>query len=169
MKELFDALLPLGRSVYFVPGNHETRELRPPSGITYLHGTKARLGGHAIGGLGGSNITPFGTPFELDDDEAAGILSSLGPLDILVSHCPPSGTECDVTHSGQHIGSEPVRRYVISSPPKLVLCGHVHESSALDSLEGAQIANPGPLMAGNYATIEISNTVGVELKSVSFR
>lgn len=128
-----------------------------------------RLGDRVIGGLGGSNITPFGTPFELDDAEAAAMLSSLGPLDILVSHCPPFGTRCDLTDSGRHIGSEAVRRYVSSSPPKLVLCGHVHESSAQDSLGGAKIANPGPLMAGKYAVVEISETIGVEFKSVSFR
>ncbi len=162
-------LSALDKPVYFVPGNHEPRSFRPPRGIVYLHARTAKLGNLSLGGFGGSNITPFGFPFELDDGEAAAELSSMGYVDILVSHCPPYGTRCDLTEAGEHIGSRPVRAFVASSRPRLVLCGHVHESMATDSIMGVtMVVNPGPLMAGRYALVKVSTELSVELKSAPF-
>jgi Icc-related predicted phosphoesterase len=120
-----------------------------------------------IGGLGGSNVTGMNTTFELQDSEARSILSSLGRVDILVSHCPPAKTKCDMA-GGRHIGSLPVREYIEREDPAVVLSGHAHESRAIDRLGGTTVVNPGPLMEGKYAVLNLGAIVSVELKSGAF-
>src|SRR3990172_5487215 len=80
--------------VLAVPGNCDPRDLLPVldgMGMN-LHGRKATVGGRTFVGVGGSNPTPFGTPFELSEEE---ILASVRPLmqpdTVLVSHPPPRG------------------------------------------------------------------------------
>ncbi len=98
--------------VLFVFGNSDPEGLAVPSNLVSLHGRRAKLGSTVVGGLGGSNRTPFGTPFELSDERAERLLDSIGSVDVLVSHCPPYGTKCDTTEAEENIGSKPVRSYV---------------------------------------------------------
>lgn len=150
--------------VYFVPGNADAPSSPVPEGVVQLHGKRTELGGLTVGGLGGSSKTPFGTPFELEDDSARSILSEVGKVDVLISHCPPSGTRCDSV-LGRHIGSDPVREYVLREKPKLVLSGHVHEARGVDRLGETELVNAGPMMRGNYAVVELGRTISVELKN----
>ncbi len=154
--------------VFFVPGNADARDTKPPAGVVQLHGKTTRLGSYTVGGLGGSSPTPFGTPFELSDGEADRLLHALGKVDILVSHCPPHGTKCDRAQD-RHVGSMPVRRYVERHRPALVLSGHAHESRGVDNLGGSTLVNAGPLMDGNYAEVHIDGLVSVELKGERLR
>ena len=57
--------------VYVIPGNCDPRDMPEKIGAvaTDLHGKKITIEGHDIVALGGGNISPFGTPFELEDDE----------------------------------------------------------------------------------------------------
>lgn len=156
--------LSCGPPVFFVQGNADSPGTEVPMGVISLHGKRSTLGGHTIGGLGGSSPTPFRTPFELVDEHAEKVLSGIGPVDILLSHCPPAGTRCDRVSSG-HVGSVPVRKYVETMRPVLVLSGHAHEGRAIDNLGGTTVVNPGPLMQGNYAEVMLGGVLSVELKS----
>jgi Icc-related predicted phosphoesterase len=151
--------------VLFVPGNSDPKGLAIPSNVTSLHGRRAKLGSLVVGGLGGSNRTPFGTPFELSDGQAKRILDSIGSVDVLLSHCPPYGTKCDTTANEESIGSKPVRSYIEKNAPLLVLSGHVHEARSVDKIQETVIVNPGPLMFGNYAVADLTGGVRVELKN----
>lgn len=51
--------------------------------------------------------------------------------DILVVHEPPRGI-LDAVPSGQHIGSTRIRDLVERLHPRVVLCGHVHESPGIE-------------------------------------
>ena len=67
---------------------------------------------------------------------------------LLVLHSPPHGTRCDVIHSGQHVGSRAIRRFVEAQQPPLVLAGHIHESprtsaSYRDIIGRTVVVNPG--------------------------
>jgi len=67
---------------------------------------------------------------------------------LFVLHSPPHGTRCDVIHSGQHVGSRAIRRFVEARQPPLVLAGHIHESprtssSYRDVLGRTVVVNPG--------------------------
>ena len=159
-----EAALSTGRQVLYVQGNADSPDTPLPAGTVSLHGKTTMLGRYKVGGLGGSNPTPFNTPFELKDDEAGRILAALGHVDILVSHCPPQGTKCDKAPAG-HVGSAPVRRYVEQEKPILVLSGHAHEARAVDNLGGTTVVNPGPLGEGRFAEVHLGGVVSIELKA----
>ena len=72
---------------------------------------------------------------------------------IAVIHCPPYRTRCDVLSSGQHIGSEALRRWIERVQPLLTLHGHIHESPRVsgafcDRIGATVVINPGADPAG---------------------
>ncbi len=160
------AALSTGRPVYFVQGNADKPSASVPEAVISLHGKTAKLGNYTVGGLGGSSATPFGTPFELTDEAARGLLDSLGHVDIPLSHCPPYKTKCDWA-GGRHVGSVPVREYVEREEPDLVLSGHAHESPAIDKIGATTLVNAGPLMDGRFAEVGLDRVISVELKAES--
>ena len=112
-------------------------------------------------GLGGGTPSPFGTPWELEDAEArtsleAGLAQTAGSsFRVLVSHAPPRGTELDRGFARQHLGSSPVREFLLAGSAHLCICGHIHESAGEDMLGAAACVNLGPFKNGNYAFISI--------------
>lgn len=156
LDEFLHSLLKIRTRVVLVQGNHDPIFLTAPPGITRLHGTTTVVDSFAMGGLGGSNFTGVGAPFEYSDEEARKLLARMGQVDILISHCPPFGTKCDFAPDGKNYGSVPVKEYVEAKRPRLVLCGHVHVARAVDKLGETTIVNPGPLMEGHYAMVDIS-------------
>ena len=54
-------------------------------------------------------------------------------------------------------------RVALREQPDVVLCGHIHESRAVDRIGPSQVANPGPVSAGHYALVEVGETVAVRL------
>jgi Icc-related predicted phosphoesterase len=62
------------------------------------------------------------------------------PCDVLVVHEPPRGV-LDRAWNGAHIGSVAVRDYVQRHRPRLVVCGHVHESPGVERLGDTLVVN----------------------------
>lgn len=62
------------------------------------------------------------------------------PCDVLVVHEPPQGT-LDVARNGNHIGSEGVREQIRRLRPRVVTCGHVHESPGIARLGDTTVVN----------------------------
>ncbi len=60
--------------------------------------------------------------------------------DVLVVHEPPLGT-LDRVPSGKHIGSQSVHGLVARFAPKVLTCGHVHESPGIERQGGTLIIN----------------------------
>jgi Icc-related predicted phosphoesterase len=88
-------------------------------------------------------VTPWDWSFDLDEDEAARMLSGLREGAVLVVHSPPSG-HVD-TSDGKHLGSEAVLRAIETKRPPLALCGHIHESWGTESTIGrTRVVNLGP-------------------------
>ena len=76
---------------------------------------------------------------------------------IFVLHSPPRDTACDVISTRQHVGSRAIRAFVEARQPRLVLCGHIHESPRVsgawrDTVGRTPVVNPGqfggPRLAG---------------------
>jgi len=155
-----------GRAVFYVPGNMDSpreAEIEGYGSARNLHNRKVVFNGFSLGGFGGANKGPFHTPFEWREEEALEKLRSLGGVDILLTHAPPKNTNCDRGPFGMHIGSIAVRKYIEEFQPKLVVCGHIHESRGIDKIGETVIVNPGPLHRGYAAIARVTREVIVDL------
>ena len=150
------------RRVLAVPGNLDRREV-----IAFLereevalHGRGVMLDGLAVFGCGGSNITPFNTPFELSEDEIYETLmrgyrevQGQRPL-IMICHTPPYDTKCDRLRNGTPVGSTAARRFIEEVQPDVCISGHIHESPGRDRMSATVVFNAGPFKAGGYVVVQ---------------
>jgi Icc-related predicted phosphoesterase len=134
-----------------VPGNNETYdELREACagwpGASVLHGTGVDIAGVPFFGLGGGvPVTPFGNwSFDFSEADATRLLSGCPAGAVLVSHSPPKGA-VDVASGGRSLGSTAVREAVVRLKPRLVVCGHIHDSAGQRTMIGnSPVINAGP-------------------------
>jgi Icc-related predicted phosphoesterase len=133
-----------------VPGNNETdAALREATAgwaaATVLHGGSATIGGVPFFGLGaGVPVTPWEWSFDLGEEDAS-VMTTLCPENaVLVLHSPPYG-HCDSNGSGDHFGSRTLLHTIEEKSPRLVVCGHIHESWGCKSeIGGVPVRNLGP-------------------------
>ncbi len=166
-KRILMLLADAGTPVFFVPGNCDPPTLLswedPLQHIYNLHGKHRKVQGYFFAGVGGGIVSPFNTFIEFTEDEYSTLLSEAirGIEDtrkvILVAHNPPHNTRLDVVHSGIHVGSHSVRKFVEKTQPLLLITGHIHESRGIDRLGRTLMVNPGPLKWGYYALIDLYN------------
>ena len=146
-----DMLKAIDKPTILVPGNAESdQELRQAcrewKSSVVLHGEGSQIEGIPVYGIGGGiPVTPFGAwSFDLAEDEAEQMLSALPTDAILVSHSPPRGV-VDLSASGQHLGSTSLRKAIEEKHPRLVVCGHIHESAGRQEMIGnTPVINAGP-------------------------
>lgn len=152
---------------FAVPGNCDCREivdLLEKSNAVSLHGSRLDIGKITLVGIGGSNPTPFGTPFELSEEEIDETISKAkrgmknNVHNILISHAPPRGTTDNV--GGKNVGSLSLRKHMAGFD--LVCCGHIHDDPGIIEVDGAVIVNPGPASEGKCAMV----TMGDEPKDI---
>lgn len=162
---------PLARHLFAVAGNCDSAAIDArlaELGVS-IHGRGSAVDGVGFAGASGSPRTPLHTPYELPDDEfahnAARGLAEIrdSRVRILCSHAPPHGTACDRLRTGEHVGSPALRELIEREQPDLVLCGHIHESRAMDDLGSTRVVNPGPVAAGHVALVEVGETISVVL------
>jgi uncharacterized protein len=126
-----------------------------------LHARGTVIDGVGFMGLGGGTPSPFGTPWEIGDEEAerclAAGLAQIADVSfrVLVSHSPPRGTELDKGFDRKHLGSESVRNFLLNGSVDFCVCGHIHESAGQDRVGTADCLNVGPFKNGNYALVTI--------------
>jgi len=169
-----DLLARVDVPAFVVPGNCD-----PPGMVEFLecsdwvcvHGSCFCLGRVSILGIGGSNPTPFSTPFELEESKIESLIS--GALarresamhNVLISHAPPYGI---LDRAGvNHVGSKAVRKHLSSFD--LVCCGHIHEDRGIEEVDGTKVVNPGMASKGECAVIkfgDVAKDIGIELLSV---
>jgi Icc-related predicted phosphoesterase len=63
-----------------------------------------------------------------------------GTVDVMVVHRPPEGT-LDQTPGGDHIGSPGVREAMRAVRPRVLACGHVHESPGVERVGATLVVN----------------------------
>lgn len=130
-----------------------------------LHKNIVSFGGMTFAGFGGSNPTPFNTPFELDEREIRKELDVLmkkalarkQPI-VLLTHAPPYGTLDLVGET--HVGCAAIAEYI--GQVKLMICGHIHEARGIVNKDACTIVNPGTASAGFAALIDISEQDSVD-------
>ncbi len=163
-KAVAEPLLRQNLPLLAVPGNMD----RPPV-LEYLteqdisiHGRGREIGGIGFFGVGGSNATPFHTPFELNDREITELLQQgLAAVThcetkVLVSHTPPYKTRLDRTAYGIHAGSDIVREFIQLQAPALCISGHVHEAIGREMVGPTLCVNVGAFRDGHYCLIDVS-------------
>ncbi len=84
---------------------------------------------------------------------------------VVVAHCPPYRTRCDVLFNGESIGSRALRRWIERRQPLLTLHGHIHESpkmsaSFFDRIGHTLVVNPG-------ASARTPHLVHIDLENLS--
>jgi uncharacterized protein len=138
-------------------------------------GVSMNASGHVIddvgiAGLSAAPRSPLHTPYELDDEEIVrrgeAAFESIrdARVRIFCPHAPPYGTQCDRLRSGEHVGSEVVRRLVEEEQPDVVFCGHIHESRGTDMIRESRIVNPGPVPAGHYALLDVADGLSLAVE-----
>ena len=149
LEPTIEALSRIEVPTVLVPGNNETEAaLREAcagwDAATVLHGEAAEIGGVTFFGLGaGIPITPWDWSFDLDEGEAAELLTGLPDGAAFVVHSPPLGY-VDASR-GRHLGSQAVLDAIEAHQPTVALCGHIHESWGEQATIGAtRVINLGP-------------------------
>jgi hypothetical protein len=164
-------LRPLAHHLFAVAGNCDSPAIDTrlaELGVS-IHGRGHALDGIGFAGASGSPFTPLHTPYELPDEEfTRHAVTALGEIKdcsvrILCPHAPPHGTACDRLRNGEHVGSPALRELIVREQPDVVLCGHIHESRAIDALGPTRIVNPGPAAAGHYALVDVGEAITVVL------
>jgi len=165
-------LMSLKKPMFCVPGNHDPYDilrLFDEYGVN-LHNKAESMGGLKFIGWGGA-ATPFDTVFEPSEEESAESLSALGAAEskkekaILVVHNPPRGTNMDMTRSGEHVGSDAVRKFITENNPVMAISAHIHEALGTDRLGRTTLFNAGPVFSGNYGIVDVAGSrVKCEIK-----
>ena len=152
---------------FAVPGNCDPREIIDTlehSDTVCMHGAKINLGTMTIVGVGGSNPTPFNTPFEMTDKQIDDLLKkAMGTMErtvhnVLLCHAPPYGS-LDKP-AGEHVGSKSIQRHMKAFD--LVCCAHIHEQRGVVDIGGTKVINPGAAMMGYCAMLHF----GTEPKDI---
>ena len=156
-----------------LPGNCDPREILDVldrSSAVNLHGKKETIDGLTFVGLGGSNDTPFNTPFELTEEEIFQQLDNImEPEVILVLHFPVQG-HLDEVPGGGHTGSTAALKIIKRYQPSIVISGHIHETRGVETDEnGITYVNPGPLRDGYAALVDITAKAEMENNQNNFR
>jgi Icc-related predicted phosphoesterase len=169
-----DVLSRIDVPCFAVPGNCDPREIIETiehSDTVCLHGSQINLGRITIVGLGGSNPTPFGTPFEMTDKQIDDVLHrAMKKMEktvhnVLLTHTPPYETLDKI--NGEHVGSKSIRRHMGSFD--LVCCAHIHEQRGVMDIDGVKVVNPGAAMDGYCAMLHFgtdARDIKVELLTV---
>lgn len=155
--------------IFAVPGNCDNPSILKvlDENTINLHNSVHSMGGLKFIGLGGSNPTPFNTPFELSEKKIGEYIGTLlsklngtavNGRTILLSHAPPLYTTDRVANG--NVGSEALARYL--GRIDLIVCGHIHEARGSIRVNGTQVVNPGTAYRGEGALITIKNHIDTE-------
>jgi Icc-related predicted phosphoesterase len=156
----------ISQKTFALPGNCDPESVVNAidrSKATLLHGKKMEFENHVLVGMGGSNSTPFGTPFEFSEDEIFTTLDDIMVENaILAVHAPAKG-HLDKTSSRADLGSRAILDIVRKYSPRLVVSAHIHEARGVEKDDKTTFVNPGPASVGNAAIIDINALINVEL------
>lgn len=164
-RRVLDALRRHNPVVYAQIGNMDRGEISDwlqAEGWNTHRQIREIAAGTALMGLGGSTFTPFGTPSEFPESRFAEWLEDMWQQArnfrrvVLSTHTPPYDTLCDVIGNGTHVGSTAVRDFLLDAQPAVCLCGHIHESRAVDRLGRTILVNTGAFSMGGYAELRLA-------------
>ena len=169
-KEALERLCKKHDSIFAVLGNCDNEDFLEDLEDQDVSVEKALVfhEGLAFAGSGGGTKFTGKTEFEREEDECLADFdivknsveqsgdSSLWKSLILVSHNPPVGEKIDSFDGEHHAGSQKFTDMIKANKPLAVVCGHIHEGTAIEKIGDTVVINPGSLgEAGTYAWLEL--------------
>lgn len=159
-----------GKPVFSIAGNMDSIEIDDALSAMgcSLNGKGILIGDIGFFGVSAAPLSPIHTPYEISENEIsqramAGWESVKNARwKVFVPHAPPYETKLDRMFLGKHVGSTAVRTFIEKNKPDVVVCGHIHEARGTDILGSTLMINCGSAAQGNYAMIDIGNTVEME-------
>lgn len=154
---VLNELFKISNTILAIPGNadyYEVLELLEEKNIS-VHGKGVKIGEIGIFGVGGSNPTPFSTPFEISENQIYELLKKGYEeikdckIKILLSHAPPYGI-LDKISSGINVGSKAIREFLEKNKIDYLICGHIHEACGDTKFNNTIAINPGIFSKGCY-------------------
>ncbi len=136
------------KPVLVIPGNHEDERLLADmcavfKNVLYMHERSYHFGKYVFFGYGGGG---FSQRDERLERLAKRFKTHLKKTDkvILFTHAPPYGTKVDKI-GRSYVGNESITKFAKLIKPKLLVCGHIHETAGKsDKIGPTKIINPGP-------------------------
>ena len=160
-KVVLEELNALNVPILAIPGNHD-KDILPileERGVS-IHSNGKILDGVGFYGFGGAK-TPFGTPFEPEEEELeAGLRKAYekvknAKIKVQITHNPPYNTKLDRITSGAHVGSKVVRKVIEELKPNVAICAHIHEARGVDTIGDTKMLNAGRFPEGYCGVIDI--------------
>jgi uncharacterized protein len=136
----------IGKKFYIIPGNHESDNMFKeiiadyPNCINF-NKKAVKKEGYVFLGYGGGG-------FAMEDPEFRKISREWyskyqDEKVVLVTHGPPFRTKIDLLEK-KHVGNKDYRKFIERVKPKLVVCGHLHETAGvMDSIGKTKVIHPG--------------------------
>jgi len=141
------------KTIYMIPGNHETPEVLKKycsryKNIKFFHKKIIKCKQYYLMGWGGGGFDHKSKEFE----EFTRKTDTKNKKIILVTHAPPYKTTLDQIEQ-EHYGNKSVKSYLEKNRNIILyICGHFHENAGKkDKINKTLIINPGP--AGQIITI----------------
>ncbi|WP_409200749.1 metallophosphoesterase [Methanobrevibacter sp. DSM 116169] len=182
VNDFIGKILDCDCDVVAIPGNCDPNGICnaiEESGAYCLHKKVISYENLVIFGYGGSNPTPFDTPGEIEETKIYNDLFDLFSeyefvandkkknIKILLTHAPPADTKADLTSSGDHVGSQSIKRIIQEFNIDINLCGHIHEAQSIDEMSGTIIVNPGMLEHGSATLIDTNEDNSFDINIIS--
>jgi len=146
LRYILKKLNSVGKKVLIIPGNHESNAdldeaLTDYDNCQNFHKKAVEVGEYVFLGYGEGG-------FSLKDPEFRKLSRGwYGKYQkkklVLVTHAPPFGTTVDRLDN-KYVGNQDIRSFIERIKPKLVICGHIHETvGKVDKVGETNIINPG--------------------------
>lgn len=150
MTDIFKTLENLKIPMLIIPGNHETDKEIHELCKKYKFAVDIDRGCYEINdycflGYGGGGFSIEDQDFEdLAKKFKKYIKENVNKKIILVVHAPVYKTKTDYLSNLGHQGNKAIRNFIEEIQPKLVLCGHFHDTArTMDRIKQTLIINPG--------------------------
>lgn len=119
-----------------------------------LHLKEQKMNGVKFVGVSGTIPVPFSSRIGWREKKIIYTLAALVDNDsVLVVHSPPRGV-LDEAFGRFHAGCRRLYQLVVQRQPRLVLCGHIHESTGIASIGQTTVVNCNVARTGRGAVVD---------------
>jgi len=136
----------IGKKIYLIPGNHESDRMFKGVLSDYKNCINFNLKAvkkedYVFLGYGGGGFVQ--EDLEFRKIARRWYSKYQGKKIVLVTHGPPLGTKVDLMDK-HHVGNKDYRKFIERIKPRLVICGHLHETAGvMDKIDKTNVINPG--------------------------